>query len=101
MSLDRRNFIKTSAGAALSAAVWPKTLLGQDDRKARLGFIGTGLRGTDLLKLALRRSDTEINAVCDTNPEAAGMAQELVTASRQNVPTSYTNGEEDYLNLGG
>jgi predicted dehydrogenase len=52
-----------------------------------------------LLKLALRRTDTEVNAVCDINPEAAAMAQELVTASRQNVPTSYTNGEEDYLNL--
>ncbi len=99
MTLDRRDFIKTSAGAALSAAVWPKVLLGQDDRKARLGFIGTGLRGTGLLKLALERTDTEVNAVCDTKPEAAAMAQELVTASRQNVPTSYTNGEEDYLNL--
>jgi predicted dehydrogenase len=99
--LDRRDFIKTGAGAAVSAAVWPKSLWGQDNRKARLGFIGTGLRGTGLLKLALRRSDTEVNAVCDINPEAAAMAQELVTASRQNVPTSYTNGEEDYLNLVG
>lgn len=99
MSVDRRDFIKTGAGAALSAAVWPKALWSQDDRKARLGFIGTGLRGTSLLKLALRRPDTEVNAVCDINPEAAAMAQELVTASRQNVPTSYTHGEEDYLNL--
>jgi predicted dehydrogenase len=73
--------------------------MGQEDKKARLGFIGVGLRGTSLLGLVLYRNDTLVHAVCDINPEAAKNAQEMVREARGNVPDSYTDGPEDFHNL--
>jgi predicted dehydrogenase len=99
MSVDRRDFLKAGAGAVLGAAAWPKSLMGQEGKKPRLGFIGVGLRGTNLLGLVLHRKDTLVHAVCDINPEAAKNAQEMVREARGNVPDSYTNGPEDFRNL--
>jgi predicted dehydrogenase len=99
MTMDRRDFLKAGAGAALGAAVWPNSIVGQEGRKARLGFIGVGLRGTSLLGLVLYRKDTLVNAVCDINPEAAKNAQEMVREARGNVPDSYTDGPEDFRDL--
>ncbi len=99
MSIDRRDFIKTGAGAAVGMSLWPHVVSGQGDKKARLGFIGTGLRGSNLLGLTLARRDTLVPAVCDVNPDAAKQAQEMVREARGNTPESYANGPEDFLNL--
>jgi predicted dehydrogenase len=97
---DRRDFIKGGAGAALAlSGISPAALLGQDDRKVRLAIIGVGLRGTNLLRLLLRRTDTEINAVCDIRLEAVDRATNLVIEAGFSAPAGYTNGEEDFRNL--
>ena len=44
--INRRKFIKTSAAAGLAVSVAPNIILGQDDRRVRLGFIGVGKQGT-------------------------------------------------------
>ncbi|MBO0719617.1 MAG: Gfo/Idh/MocA family oxidoreductase [Blastocatellia bacterium] len=64
---SRREFINQTttiaAGAALTAASWNK-VLGANDR-LRLGVIGTGNRGSDVMSWFHKESEVEITSVCD------------------------------------
>jgi len=78
--LTRRGFARASA-AALSAASYQR-VLGANDR-VRLGFIGVGNRGSNLLNAAKEFGDQQVVAVCDLVDEyldraveAAGTAPE-------------------------
>ena len=61
--MQRRDFIKVGAAAVtaaptiVSAAAAPQ--------KVRMGFIGVGNRGTQLLHLFMRQPDVEVTALCD------------------------------------
>jgi predicted dehydrogenase len=63
--MTRRTFTRTAAGAltALSAASFSRAL-GANER-VRLGFIGVGNRGDQLLDAFLKHSDCEVAALCD------------------------------------
>ena len=66
---NRREFITTStrgvmgAGLALSASEW-NSVLGANER-VRLGVIGTGNRGGDVMGWFLKEPDAEVVALCD------------------------------------
>ncbi len=60
---SRREFIKS--GAAAMAALGSGARAWAADRKLRLGFIGTGNRGGQLLEPCLGMEDVEVTAVCD------------------------------------
>src|SRR5262247_1916295 len=64
---SRRRFItRTGAGAAglsLTAASW-SNVLGANDR-VRLGVIGTGNRGGDVMSWFQKEADVEVVALCD------------------------------------
>ena len=70
----RRNFLKSTAvltagltaaaGANVFAAPVPGSVLGAND-KIRMGFIGIGNRGTELLGLFMQQPDCEVAALCD------------------------------------
>jgi predicted dehydrogenase len=61
----RRGFLKTGA-ATLGAAALGRVVPAQDPhRKLRLGFIGVGNRGGQLLEPCLSLDDVEIVALCD------------------------------------
>ena len=95
---NRRHFIKASAlaGATLFA---PTILTGQDDRRARLGFIGVGDRGRTHLGLCLQRQDTDVKAICDTDPVAVEKSQKMIReAGYQEVPV-YNQDEYAYLKM--
>jgi len=68
--ISRRDFITKStlaaAGLSLSTGVFPASgkVLGAND-KIRMGFIGVGNRGSQLLNLFMSNSDCEIAALCD------------------------------------
>jgi len=55
MTIDRRNFIKTTAIAAAGVALAPGIVFGtgSSNSKVRLGFIGVGLRGEWYLYLPM------------------------------------------------
>ena len=94
----RRHFIKAStlAGATLFA---PTILTGQDDRKARMGFIGVGDRGRTHLGLCLQRTDTEVKAICDVDPAAVEKAQKMAReAGYKDLPV-YDQDEYAYLKM--
>src|SRR5262245_51445504 len=60
----RRDFSKTIAVAGASAALSNVRVLGANER-IRLGFIGLGNRGDQVLDAFLKHSDAEVVAICD------------------------------------
>ena len=60
--LNRRNFLKSSALVGASTALFSSKAIGSisDDKKLRLGVIGTGLRGQGMIYLSLNESNTSI-----------------------------------------
>ena len=99
-SIDRRDFIKGGAGAAIAlSGMSPAILTGRDDRQARIGLVGVGLRGTSHLRLLLERTDTTVVALCDIKPEAVQRGSDLVAEKGGKRPAGYTDGEEDFRNL--
>ncbi len=106
---SRRGFLQLGGAAALTSAL--ATAQGTDQKAAatvinmpfagtnpRMGLIGTGGRGTGLLKNFLG-ADTEVRALCDTVPEKAQAAQALVTQAGQKAPELYTKGDHAFEQL--
>jgi predicted dehydrogenase len=62
--LNRRDFSKAATAASAAFAMAPKRVLGAGDQ-VRLGFIGVGNRGCQLLKGFLAQPDAKIVALCD------------------------------------
>jgi predicted dehydrogenase len=70
-SPERRKFIKQASAAAASISIPTsisvpiiKNVMGTNDQ-IRMGFIGVGNRGTQLLDLFMKNDDVKITAVCD------------------------------------
>src|SRR6266540_2686035 len=62
--LTRRDFTKIATAASVSTALGSGRVLGANDR-VRLGFIGVGNRGDQVLDGFLAHKDAEVVAVCD------------------------------------
>ncbi len=62
--ITRREFTRTLAAVSAAAALSSFRVLGANDR-VRLGFIGAGNRGDQVLDAFLKQSDAEVVAVCD------------------------------------
>jgi predicted dehydrogenase len=97
--MNRRDFVKNSALAAGSVAVFPSGRLFNDAKKARLGFIGTGLRGQNHLDNALRRSDVEVIAICDVDERMLGMAADIIKKSGKPMPQIFKGDAYAYRKL--
>lgn len=108
-AFKRRDFLKVGllgAGASMvgapkaaAQATGPAILRAQDDRVARLGFIGVGLRGRSHVDLALRRDDTSIVAICDVDPAAIAETRRMISAAGRPEAAVYTGDEFAYLAL--
>jgi predicted dehydrogenase len=62
--IERRDFIKQSIGAGLSAAAAGANILGANDR-VRIAVIGPGRQGRGVMKTFMRNADAQIVALCD------------------------------------
>ncbi len=91
--MDRRQFIGAAGGAlALSGR-------GLSEAKpVRLGVIGTGGRGTNLLQISLDLGGVEVPALCDINKEHLARAQDLAETRLRKKPEGYS-GEDAYKKL--
>ncbi len=97
--MHRRNFIKAGAAIGLTAAL-PFSLFGKiQSEKARIGFIGVGLRGRNHLHNLLLRDDVIIPAICDLDQAALEKAQGLISASGYDVAEEYTGSEYAYREM--
>jgi predicted dehydrogenase len=104
---SRRRFMQVSAGAAIaaSAAAYADEQSGKphrsmmnvafEKREPRIGFIGTGGRGTSLLREVLA-ADGRVVALCDVVRSKAEAAGALVVEKGQPQPTLFTAGDHDY-----
>lgn len=110
LNLTRRKFMQIGAATAvaLNAAQFAE---GEEDstrptmidvpfqkREPRVGFIGTGGRGTSLIGNLLG-ANAQIVALCDIVPEKAEHAAGLVVAAGQKKPELYTEGVHHYQAL--
>jgi predicted dehydrogenase len=64
MPIRRRSFTAATAATTLALSTAPARALGANER-IRLGFIGVGNRGSQLLDAFLKHSDKDIVAFCD------------------------------------
>jgi Oxidoreductase family, NAD-binding Rossmann fold len=116
--ISRRNFMKRTAiggvGLALSSDILGPNLLTGASKSAnstmigapfearervRLGIIGVGGRGTNLLEDLLAIENVEVKAICDLVPEKVARAQKAVTDAGQAAPKGFSKGELDFKNL--
>lgn len=101
LGLNRRDFIKKSAGAGLYLSTTGYESLAngfKSQRPVRIGFVGVGGRGMGMLKVALSIEGVEIPAVCDIVEEKVARAQRLVEEAGQPKPKGFT-GPEDYKKM--
>ncbi|HET6680699.1 MAG TPA: Gfo/Idh/MocA family oxidoreductase [Gemmatimonadaceae bacterium] len=86
------------------AATARETMMGvpfERHATVRIAIVGTGLRGTSVLREFLGVDGVEITALCDVVAEKAEGAKDLVAkAGRQSVvPALYTAGDHDFERL--
>lgn len=86
--LDRREFL-LAAGAQLRPA----------EKQIRVAVLGTGSRGTGMMRQSLLFPGVKIAAVCDVNEARASQAQNVVEKATGSRPAPYTRGPEDYRRM--
>jgi hypothetical protein len=103
----RRRFVQLSAATAAMAGITRVTHAAPagaaqtmvdvpfEKRNPRIGFIGTGGRGTSLLGNLLA-ADAQIVALCDAVPDHAEKAADLVVKAGQKKPELFTDGPHAY-----
>lgn len=100
---DRRNFIRTAAGATAAAGAFIGSASGQGidpSKKIKVGFIGTGGRGTGAAKQALSADDNIVlHAVGDVfqekiNSSLESLGKDKTLAGKIDVPA-----ERQFLGL--
>lgn len=96
-SSDRRHFLRTAAGATAATAALTATTRGAaigPDRKIKIGFIGTGGRGTGAAAQALSADDNiELHVMADVFQEKIDKSLETLKKNKKladkiNVPSS-------------
>lgn len=98
---SRRDFVKSTAIAGLGLSILPSgTVFSKDkERKARLGFIGVGLRGQHHLQLALQRNDVEVLAIVDVQQRMIDMSKDLIKKLGKRMPQVIMEGPHGYRKL--
>jgi len=79
-SVSRRQFVATSAAAAVGFSIVPRRVLGgvgfvPPSDKVNIAFIGVGAQGLRVMLHFLREPDVQGVAVCDVNKGSAGYPQ--------------------------
>jgi predicted dehydrogenase len=88
-----------SANKSANAAMTMMGVPFEARERVRLGIIGVGGRGTNLLEDLLAIEKVEVKAICDLVPEKVARAQQAVTKAGQPQPAGFSKGELDFKNL--
>jgi hypothetical protein len=109
--MNRREFL--GAGATLGAAFGAARAFAQPGgttggmigvpftavKTVRFGVIGTGGRGSEMIREMLSLEGAEVRAICDINRDAALTAAGKIETASGKKPEVYTGGERDFENL--
>jgi len=100
-NVSRREFIRTGSLAAAGISLLPgEAAAGQrTGRTVRVGFIGTGNRGTSHVNNLLTIEGTEIVAVCDIADSRAGNAAEICSKKGRPTPAVYSGDKMVYKKM--
>ncbi|MGH9799247.1 MAG: Gfo/Idh/MocA family protein, partial [Blastocatellia bacterium] len=94
--MNRREFLQTSAGAALAPAVLRRNYVYAEEfaqKKARVGLIGTGWYGkSDLFRL-LQVAPVEVVSLCDVDKKMLADCAEQVASRQESKKTPRTYGD--------
>ena len=96
--MKRRTFINNTAVLSAGIGLLPNTSFAKrnkENKKARLAFIGTGMRGSYLLQEAVSQGNTEVVAVCDIDEKAINNVKKTIKEYNAKEPTYY-KGEKDF-----
>ncbi|GAB2499417.1 Gfo/Idh/MocA family oxidoreductase [Pseudoxanthomonas sangjuensis] len=96
--MKRRDFVKASALAGLSASIAP-TAFARARSRLRVGIVGTGLRGRSHLSLLLDRDDVEIAALCDIEQFMLDSALKMVADAGKPKPRVYTGSDDAWRRM--
>src|SRR5215813_7428579 len=92
MAITRRSWLMGAASAlAAQTSAQPKPI--------RVGFIGVGGRGTELLRNLLAHPGVAVPVLCDINPVNLKRAQDLVAKKRGSSPEGFSRGPDDYRRM--
>lgn len=97
--MHRRDFLKTTAVSSTGFVILPSGSILSENKKVKIGIIGTGLRGQDHLEMLLKRNDTEIVAICDVQENMLVMAKKLFTGAHKPLPKIFTGSNYAYEDL--
>jgi predicted dehydrogenase len=89
--MTRREFVESLGGAAGAATLLGAPAIGSQtppSEKIRLGLIGAGSRGGQLLDSFLKQHDIEIVAVADVDDRHAGDTAERIKKAKGNMPST-------------
>ncbi|KPL08979.1 hypothetical protein AMJ85_07415 [candidate division BRC1 bacterium SM23_51] len=102
-SVSRRDFLKIGAGAGLAAAVSSRRARGAakptEGEPLRVGCIGTGGRGSYLLRQVLELGGVEVVVICDITPENLKEAMDLVEKRSGKRPEGFGAYPYDYRQI--
>ncbi len=101
-NVNRREFVRRAAAASLAfglAGGVPAVAAAAELKPVRIGFVGTGNRGTGLLRYLLAVGGVEIPALCDINPDHLLGAAQVVQEGLGKRPDLYDKSPEDYRRL--
>lgn len=98
---SRRDFVKKGAIAAIGLTVLPTNIqaLGINKKNVRIGIIGTGNRGTSLLRNLLAIEGNEVVAVCDLFQTRVDNAAELCVKAGKKRPKVYCKNEHTWSEM--
>lgn len=85
-SLNRREFMRGTVGAAAALAVMPQRKVRGANDKIVIGVMGLGGRGTYLAESFAQRPDCEIAYLCDTNTGRYARARVAVSEVQRRRP---------------
>ena len=113
--MDRRAFLKTTAGAVAGLAAAspgegaPSAAVPVQRRDGpfaaapielvRIGYVGIGGMGSAHVNNLLKVPGCRITAVCDVNPERTDWAVKTITAAGHPAPAVYNRGPRDFERL--
>ncbi|MGI6337823.1 MAG: Gfo/Idh/MocA family protein [Bacteroidales bacterium] len=100
-NVSRREFIRTGSLAAAGISLLPGEAAARQraGRTVRVGFIGTGNRGTSHVNNLLTIEGTEIVAVCDIADSRAGNAAEICSKKGRPTPAVYSGDKMVYKKM--
>ncbi len=94
LALTNLSSVVSAAAQAESSASAPS-----DGKALRIGFVGIGARGSNLLKILLELEGVEFRAFCDIREDRVTRAQRWVRETDRPEPSGYTKGDTDFKRM--